>query len=113
MLQASLVFTNDTWNYVRPTLFSYDEQVYTLKLSLKSDSKSTTKEETVSDTTSRVVEPEVETSQGGKIREIVMDSADSDLVMSCFRFRIFSTVRLLALLFSTGVSQIHFLLCVL
>jgi len=57
----------------------YSNEVYTLKLSLKSDSKSTVKEETVSDTTSRVVEPEVETSQDGKIREIAMDSADSDV----------------------------------
>jgi chromosome segregation ATPase len=57
----------------------YSNEVYTLKLSLKSDSKSTAKEETVSDTTSRVVEPDVETSQDGKIREIAMDSADSDM----------------------------------
>ncbi|CAL4927976.1 unnamed protein product [Urochloa decumbens] len=57
----------------------YSNEVYALKLSLKSDSKSTTKEEIVSDTTSRVVEPEVETSQDGKIHEIAMDSADSDL----------------------------------
>lgn len=66
--------------------FRYDEQVYTLKLGLKSDTKSTTKEETVSDTASRVVEPEAEASQDGKIREIAMDSADSDLVMSCYRY---------------------------
>ena len=78
--------TNNTWNLLLPTLFPYHEQVYTLKLSLKSDSKSTVKEETVSDTTSRVVEPEVETSQDGKIREIAMDSADSDVVMSCSRY---------------------------
>jgi len=57
----------------------YSNEVYTLKLGLKSDSKSTVEEETVSDTTSRVVEPEVETSQDGKIREIAMDSADSDV----------------------------------
>jgi len=57
----------------------YSNEVYTLKLGLKSDSKSTVEEETVSDTTSRVVEPEVETSQDGKIRKIAMDSADSDM----------------------------------
>jgi len=64
----------------------YSNEVYTLKLGLKSDSKSTVEEETVSDTTSRVVEPEVETSQDGKIRKIAMDSADSDMVMSCSRY---------------------------
>ena len=86
--KLSLVYDSmdNTWNLHLPTLFLYHEQVYTLKLGLKSDSKSTVEEETVSDTTSRVVEPEVETSQDGKIRKIAMDSADSDMVMSCSRY---------------------------
>ncbi|AQK61752.1 Acyl-CoA-binding domain-containing protein 4 [Zea mays] len=57
----------------------YNNEVYTLKLSLKSDSQSTLKEETLSDTTSRVIEPEAEIYQDGKIREISVDNADSDL----------------------------------
>ena len=86
--KLSLVYDSmdNTWNLHLPTLFLYHEQVYTLKLGLKSDSKSTVEEETVSDTTSRVVEPEVETSQDGKIREIAMDNADSDVVMTCSRY---------------------------
>jgi hypothetical protein len=42
----------------------------------------TTKEGTVTENTSKVLEPEVEISQDGKIREIAMDSVDS--VMVCF-----------------------------
>ncbi|ONM11177.1 Acyl-CoA binding protein [Zea mays] len=57
----------------------YSNEVYTLKLSLKSDSQPIVEEETVSDTISRVREPETEISQDGRIREIAMDSADSDL----------------------------------
>uniref|UniRef100_A0A0A9CNV5 Acyl-CoA-binding domain-containing protein n=1 Tax=Arundo donax TaxID=35708 RepID=A0A0A9CNV5_ARUDO len=57
----------------------YSNKVYTLKLGLKTDSQSSAKEETVSDSTSRALEPEVEISQDGKIREIAMDSADSDM----------------------------------
>ncbi|TVU43986.1 hypothetical protein EJB05_03408 [Eragrostis curvula] len=56
----------------------YDGQVYTL--SLKSNSQSTAKEETVAENTSRVLEPEVEISQDGKIREIAMNSADAELI---------------------------------
>ncbi|KAL5210832.1 hypothetical protein ABZP36_006455 [Zizania latifolia] len=57
----------------------YSNEVFALKLSLKSDLQSKTKEEHASDSTSRVLEPEVELSHDGKIREITMDSADSDL----------------------------------
>jgi hypothetical protein len=55
----------------------YSNEVYTLRLGLKSDSQSTTKEGTVTENTSKVLEPEVEISQDGKIREIAMDSVDS------------------------------------
>lgn len=59
-----------------------DGQVFALKLTLKSDLQSKTKEH-ASDGTSSVLEPEVELSHDGKIHEIAMDSADSDLVISC------------------------------
>ncbi|KAL5218143.1 hypothetical protein ABZP36_018827 [Zizania latifolia] len=57
----------------------YSNEVFALKLSLKSDLQSKTKEGHASDSTSRVLEPEVELSHDGKIREIAMDSADSAL----------------------------------
>uniref|UniRef100_A0A0E0D980 ACB domain-containing protein n=1 Tax=Oryza meridionalis TaxID=40149 RepID=A0A0E0D980_9ORYZ len=56
----------------------YSNEVFALKLTLKSDLQSKTKEH-ASDGTSSVLEPEVELSHDGKIREIAMDSADSDL----------------------------------
>ncbi|XP_006650861.1 acyl-CoA-binding domain-containing protein 6 [Oryza brachyantha] len=56
----------------------YSNEAFALKLTLKSDLQSKTKEH-ASDSTSRVLEPEVELSHDGKIREIAMDSADSDL----------------------------------
>jgi hypothetical protein len=62
------------------TFFS-SGQAYALKLSIKLDLQSS-KDQPISDTTSRVLEPEVEISQDGKIREIAVDNADS--VMSCF-----------------------------
>uniref|UniRef100_A0A0D9W134 ACB domain-containing protein n=1 Tax=Leersia perrieri TaxID=77586 RepID=A0A0D9W134_9ORYZ len=57
----------------------YSNEVFALKLTLKSDLQSKAKEEHASDSTSRVLEPEVELSHDGKIREIAMDIADSDL----------------------------------
>ncbi|KAG8061682.1 hypothetical protein GUJ93_ZPchr0003g18501 [Zizania palustris] len=56
----------------------YSNEVFALKLSLKSDLQSKTKGH-ASDSTSRVLEPEVDLSHDGKIREIAMDSADSTL----------------------------------
>ncbi|EMS61872.1 Acyl-CoA-binding domain-containing protein 4 [Triticum urartu] len=55
----------------------YSNEVYALKLSVKLDLQSSTKDQPTSDSTSRVLEPEVEISQDGKIREIAMDNADS------------------------------------
>jgi hypothetical protein len=63
--------------------FSSAGQVYAFKLSVKLDLQSSTKDQPISDSTSRVLEPEVEISQDGKIREIAVDNADS--VMSCFQ----------------------------
>ncbi|KAG8098885.1 hypothetical protein GUJ93_ZPchr0013g34706 [Zizania palustris] len=57
----------------------YSNEVFALKLSIKSDLQSKTKEEHASDSTSRLLEAEVELSHDGKICEIAMDSADSDL----------------------------------
>ncbi|VAH97440.1 unnamed protein product [Triticum turgidum subsp. durum] len=56
----------------------YSNEVYALKLSVKLDLQSSTKDQPTSDSTSRVLEPEVEISQDGKIREIAMDNADSE-----------------------------------
>ena len=64
-------------------LFYSAGQVYALKLSVKLDLQSSTKDQPTSDSTSRVLEPEVEISQDGKIREIAVDNADS--VMSRFQ----------------------------
>ncbi|KQK12274.1 acyl-CoA-binding domain-containing protein 6 [Brachypodium distachyon] len=55
----------------------YSNEVYALKLSVKSDLQSNTEDQPISDSTSRVLEPEVEISQDGKIREIAMDNSDS------------------------------------
>lgn len=63
-------------------LFSSAGQVYALKLSVKLDLQSSTKDQPTSDSTSRVLEPEVEISQDGKIREIAMDNADSVMFLS-------------------------------
>ncbi|GJM97171.1 hypothetical protein PR202_ga14076 [Eleusine coracana subsp. coracana] len=57
----------------------YSNEVYTLRLSVKSDSQSNAKEETIAENIPTVLEPEVEITQDGKIREIAMDGADSDL----------------------------------
>ncbi|VAH97441.1 unnamed protein product [Triticum turgidum subsp. durum] len=59
----------------------YSNEVYALKLSVKLDLQSSTKDQPTSDSTSRVLEPEVEISQDGKIREIAMDNADSKTEM--------------------------------
>ncbi|GJN22758.1 hypothetical protein PR202_gb10354 [Eleusine coracana subsp. coracana] len=63
----------------------YSNEVYTLRLSVKSDSQSNTKEETVAENIPTVLAPEVEISQDGKIREIAMDGADSDLELQAVR----------------------------
>jgi chromosome segregation ATPase len=55
----------------------YSNEVYALKLSVKSDLQSNTKDQPISGSTSRVLEPEVEISQDGRIPEIAMDNADS------------------------------------
>ncbi|KAM0928344.1 hypothetical protein ACQ4PT_002422 [Festuca glaucescens] len=55
----------------------YSNEVYALKLSIKLDLQSSTKDQPISDSTSRVLEPEIEISQDGKIREIAVDNADS------------------------------------
>ncbi|XP_044945762.1 acyl-CoA-binding domain-containing protein 6 [Hordeum vulgare subsp. vulgare] len=55
----------------------YNNEVYALKLSVNLDLQSSTQDQATSDSTSRVLEPEVEISQDGKIREIAMDNADS------------------------------------
>lgn len=75
--------------------FSSAGQVYALKLSVKLDLQSSTKDQPTSDSTSRVLEPEVEISQDGKVREIAMDNSDS--VMFFFHIQNYMELPMLTL----------------